>query len=154
MPTRTRLVAAAIAATMLTGAPGRADTVSLDAAKDNTIYQTDDPFLSNGSGDHFFVGRNNQIPGINLRRALIEFDPTGSIPAGSTITGVTLRLNCSRTNAGPQTITMHRALLEWGEGASDADGNEGSGGLAEPGDATWAHAIFPTDPWSALGGDF
>jgi hypothetical protein len=61
----------------------------------------------------------------------------------------------SRTSEdSPQTVSLHKLLADWGEGTSDAPGNEGSGVSATIGDATWLHRSFDTDAWAAPGGDF
>ena len=44
-------------------------------------------------------------------------------------------MNMSRTIAGPVDVNLHRVLNAWGEGASDAFGQEGGGTAAEAGDA-------------------
>ena len=132
-----------------------ADTVTLAPVRDNTLYETLDGSLSNGAGDFFFTGRN--LTG-NKRRALLAFDVAGSVPAGSTITSVTLTLSMDRTSSGAQTVSLHELLADWGEGTSDAGGNPlgggGSGALATPGDATWIHRFYDTVLWLAPGGDF
>ena len=51
-------------------------------------------------------------------------------------------------------VQLRRVLSNWGEGASDASGEEGSGAEAAPGDATWVHTFFDTTAWGTLGGDF
>jgi len=43
---------------------------------------------------------------------------------------------------------------DWGEGASNAGGEEESGIQAEVGDATWAFRFYDTSAWAAPGGDF
>ena len=60
----------------------------------------------------------------------------------------------SRTNAGPAPVSLHRATADWGEGTSDAPGQEGDGTDATPSDATWFHTFFDTDFWASIGGDF
>src|SRR5438067_287878 len=62
-------------------------TVTLTPVADNTLYQvsSSDPAtqLSNGAGQHFFVGETSS--GFNpIRRAAIRFD-LSSVPAGSAI---------------------------------------------------------------------
>src|SRR5947209_14545733 len=57
-------------------------TVTLTPSKDNTLYQTTNGSLSNGSGVHIFAGATNRR---ELRRALIAFDVARQIPAGSRI---------------------------------------------------------------------
>jgi len=51
-------------------------------------------------------------------------------------------------------VIVHRVTEPWGEGASDAAGEEGSGAAAAPGDATWIHRSYPNDPWITAGGSF
>ena len=125
--------------------------VTLGSSKDNTLFQSDDRLNSNGAGMGLFVGRTTRG---ELRRGLIGFELSEAIPAGATITDVSLRLFMSKTVAGSQPIALHRAQADWGEGASDGNANEGSGTRAEPGDATWIHRFFETDTWDTPGGDF
>ncbi|MDA1219193.1 MAG: DNRLRE domain-containing protein [Chloroflexi bacterium] len=126
-------------------------TVTLTSNKDNTLYEVEQGFLSNGSGQHFFAGKSAAGP---VRRAVIAFNIAGKVPVGSTITKVALTLNVSRTQSEGQVVALHRLLADWGEGASDTTGNEGSGVPASPGDATWIYRSFDTDPWGEPGGDF
>jgi hypothetical protein len=127
-----------------------ADSVTINPLKDNTIFSESDT-LSNGEGQHLFVGRTL---GGALRRALVAFDVAGSVPAGSQIDSVALTLDMNKTISAAFAATLHRVTMDWGEGASDAVGEEGRGAPAQPGDATWKHAEFMTITWSALGGDF
>lgn len=132
------------------GGPASSETILAFASKDNTLYE--DPFgeLSNGAGQHFFVGQSAMD---RTRRGLIEFD-LGAIPPGSTITSVSLRLYMSRANqAGAEPASLHRALTEWGEAGSVAGGEEGAGEYPMMGDATWLHTFFNTQFWTAPGGD-
>jgi len=127
-----------------------AGLVNLAPVKDNTIYSESDT-VSNGAGQFIFAGRNNAD---GLRRALIQFDP-GSIPGGSTITSATLTLELSRTrDAVARALSLYRLTADWGEGASDAFGNEGSGTNATIGDATWSDRAYNTQFWASAGGDF
>ena len=126
--------------------------VTLNASKDNTLYQDSAGSLSNGAGQHIFVGRT-AVAGL-IRRALIAFDVADSIPAGSQITNVTLTLNMSQTSSFDDTVRLCRVLADWGEGTSAAFGNEGSGAPATTNDATWIHRFFNTSLWSQPGGDF
>ena len=126
--------------------------VTLNPSKDNTLYQDADGALSNGAGQHFFVGNTNNG---SIRRGIIAFDIAGTIPAGATINSVTLTLYLSRTlSDSPQPVALHKLLADWGEGASDASDNEGSGIAATPGDATWIHRFFEAETWVKPGGDF
>lgn len=128
-----------------------ADTVSIGAAHDNTLYQDPNGALSNGAGEFFFVGNTNANV---IRRGLISFDIAAAVPAGATINSATLTLRMSMSNFGATDVSLHRALQAWGEGASDAAGGEGAGAPAAPGDATWLHTFFNTSTWTNPGGDF
>jgi hypothetical protein len=127
--------------------------VTINASKDNTLYEDAAGALSNGAGEFFFVGRTNQGSG-SIRRGLIAFNIAGNIPPGATITSVTLRLNMSKTNSGATTVNLHRATADWGEGTSNAGANEGSGAPATTGDATWLHRFFNSTLWTTPGGTF
>jgi hypothetical protein len=128
---------------------------SLEALKDNTLYESATGSVSNGAGQAFFVGRTGQLAG-SIRRGLMAFAVAGTVPPGSTVLSVTLTLHMSRTGiAAPAlAVELHRALAEWGEGTSDAAGNEGSGAPAGTNDATWLHRFFDTATWTTAGGDY
>ncbi len=126
--------------------------VNISASKDNTLYESAAGAFSNGSGYHLFVGQNNHG---DARRTLLAFDVAGNIPAGATILSAKLTLYLSKTfKASEQTVALHRVLANWGEGASDATGEEGGGANAAAGDATWRHTFFNTQFWTNLGGDY
>lgn len=130
----------------------RAQTqVTIGASKDNTLYQDTTGSLSDGMGQHFFAGKTNIGA---IRRALIAFDLSGKIPQGATILSAALTLNLTRTASLGQRIDLHRVLKDWGEGSSVGAGDEGSGGPATAGDATWKHRFFNTEFWASQGGDF
>lgn len=133
-------------------ASAAADVVDLSPTRDNTLYESSTGSLSNGAGATFFVGRTNFSD--SVRRALLAFDVAGEVPVGSTITAVTLTLNMSKTISGPQTLTLHRVLSDWGEGGSVAGSGGGGGVSADTGDATWIHTFFDSSLWAAPGGDF
>ncbi|GAB4324433.1 MAG: hypothetical protein Kow0074_17420 [Candidatus Zixiibacteriota bacterium] len=140
---------------VLVTAEADAASVVLGTSKDNTLYENSSGGLSNGSGQHFFVGRTGQVVDYR-RRGLLQFDIAGNIPAGATIQSVqlTLRLSKEPLAGGPQTVQLRRLLQDWGEGASDDLGNEGGGTLAGPGDATWLHTFYDTSLWTTPGGTF
>jgi spore coat protein A len=146
---------AILAILLAAGSSARADSVNLTAARDVTLYSEADD-KANGSGDYFFAGQTN---GGNRRRGLVRFDVSG-IPAGSTINSTTLTLYMSRTIAGNQNVNLHRVLADWGEGASNAGGQEGDPTSAALNDATWRYRFYdPNNPgsapqWAVLGGDF
>lgn len=124
--------------------------LTFPAAKDNTLYEDANGALSNGSGEHLFVGKNNQ--GL-IRRTLIAFS-LSEIPPGATILGVTLSMHMSKTISAVQPVALHRVTGDWGEAGSDAAGGEGGGAAAQSGDATWLHRFFDSDLWTDAGGDF
>ncbi len=130
-----------------------ADQAVLTPARDNTIYEQS-AAVSNGAGDFLFAGRTSGVGGNSARRALLQFDIAGSIPAGSLVTSVTLGMTVEQTIAGSQTTTLHTVTSDWGEGTSNAPGSEGQGTAATTGDATWGNTFFNTDFWTAAGGDF
>jgi len=148
------------------GYDGESDSVQVSNAddgkemwpsKDNTLYQhTMNPAAwSNGAGQHMFageIGGNAVAPLGVLRRSLIAFDIAGAVPADATITSATLRLTVSGARSVAANVSLHRMLMDWGEGGSDAPGNEagGNGGAgpdgstlsaAEANEATWSHRL-------------
>jgi spore coat protein A len=128
-------------------------TVTFGALKDNTLYQTTSGVLSNGAGQGFFAGTTNDNPPLR-RRGVIAFN-LASIPSNAIITDVRLRLYLGFTQASaPGPVALHRALADWGEGTSDASGNETSGAMPTTNDATWLHRFFPGQMWASAGGDF
>lgn len=146
-----------VAAACLLGLPLAAHSqtqVVISPTKDNTLYEDSTGSFSNGAGEYFFVGRIGTGGGGLIRRGVLAFDLAGNIPAGSNVTAVTLTLNMSRTSNAAQAVSLNRVLADWGEGTSDAGGNEGQGGTSTPGDATWIHTFYDTSTWSSPGGDF
>lgn len=146
---------AVVAVGLCVGASQGQTTVDLGASKDNTLYQSSTGTISNGAGSYFFTGLT---AGFNTHRGVIEFDIAGSIPAGATIESVTLSLEMSRTASGEFDVGLHRVLLEWGEGTSNASGEEGQGAPVTNGDCTWVHAVYDSGGgsvlWANRGGDF
>lgn len=126
--------------------------VAIGAFKDNSIYMQNQS-NSNGAGEVMVAGNNG---GGNASRALLSFDIASSIPAGSTITGVTLGLHCSNAphSGVPELFSLYKLLEDWGEGNSDAGLNAGPGAPAEPGDATWINRFYPDIFWQTVGGSF
>ena len=104
--------------------PAIADMVQIGASRDNTLYESAQGALSNGSGEYLFVGRTSSN---GVRRAVIAFDDLSSIPAGSTIDSVRLHLELSRESSSATTLSLWRLVSDWGEGASNATGQEGGG---------------------------
>lgn len=88
-----------------------------------------------------------------LRRALIRFN-LSSIPAGSTITGVSLRLTVTNISGGASSTaasTLHRVTASWVEGNGFGSG---VGGQVVAGAASWSFRETATLAWTTPGGDF
>ena len=130
--------------------PVRGATLTLSAVADNTIY-SDFPSNSNGAGVHIFAGRI--LNSNDKRRALVKFD-ISTLPPGSTVTAVSLRLTVNKENSGSIAMTVHRLNNSWGEAGSNATGEEGTGAAAATGDATWIRRTYNTVSWGTQGGDF
>ena len=125
--------------------------VTLDAMKDNTLYEDGTGSLSNGAGEYLFVGSCHGL----VRRGLVAFDIAGDIPAGATITNAALDMYMSATDdATSRDIFLVKPAKAWGEGASDATGSEEQGAPAQVGDATWLHTFYNKKFWDSAGGDF
>ncbi len=130
-------------------------TVVIPASQDNTIY-SESPGNSNGAGENFTVGT---IANPDYRRGLIRFD-LSALPAGATITGVSLQLYINRSNGGATDISLYRLNQAWGEGASLPVGDiDGTGIPAQAGDVTWTCSFADgaggcTTAWGTAGGVF
>ena len=132
--------------------PPVSTTVTLAPSQDTTLFETSTGNLSSGSGGHLFAGKTGQDL---RRRALVQFDVAGAVPAGATITRVTLTLNMTRTVARATDVSLHRVDASWGEGGSPAGPRGGGEGAAsQSGDATWVHRSFDAVQWATPGGDF
>ena len=132
------------------------DIVTIRPSQDATIFENN---LGNslGGGQALFVGTNAQT---SPRRALVEFDIAGALPAGATIEGVQLRLTygafAGNNGAAVLPIALHRITSSWGEGTvGTGTGLTGTGqGFAgQPGDATWSSRFLGTDLWTSAGSD-
>lgn len=124
-----------------------AQSVTIAPSQDNSIYS--ESTNSNGMG-RLFSGTTNTF---NFRRALLQFDIDGSIPAGATITSVSLELNADQVagGAGTDDYDLHPVTTAWGEGTSVGTG---MGATAVAPDATWSDAMIGTSTWTSAGGDF
>ncbi len=132
--------------------PALADSVTIVANKDNTLYQNSAGQTSNGRGEWLFVGvtATNEI-----RRGLLGFDVAAAgIPSGAIITSVRVQLRVDRTVVGGQPIELHRVTRSWGEGSSNAGSPGGLGAPAQANDATWLHSFYDATLWTTPGGDF
>ncbi len=131
-----------------------AASANLNPSKDNTLYEyvPADGDRSNGAGDRFFAGKTDQG---YIRRGVLAFNIAANIPAGATITSVSLSMRMSKTNVDTaRSIRLHKLLADWGEGTSNANANEGKGAPAATNDATWRHRFYSATFWTTQGGDF
>lgn len=125
----------------------RADLITLTSSQSTTIFSESEN--SNSQNASLFLGRNGAGA---IRRALIEFDISGAVPSGATITAVSLQLVLSSASGGETVLALHPLLAEWGEGSLSGGGPDGR--PAGPGDATWTKRIYNTTDWATPGGDF
>lgn len=142
---------AAVALASAIWSPAEADTVTLNPIQDATLYEQAEGTLANGAGQYLFAGRTSTP---RTRRALLSFDIANAVPAGATVTSVTLTLNMSKTVAVTHAHSLHRVLRAWGEGGADDAADEGDGTAAAGGDATWLHTFSDNITWQTAGGDF
>ncbi|MEP6793367.1 MAG: DNRLRE domain-containing protein, partial [Saprospiraceae bacterium] len=124
-------------------------SMELIAIKDNILYESATGSLSNALGVHLYTGNNNS----GKRRAVVAFS-LPSIPNSAEIQNVQLKLYCNSSTGTTIPVTAQKLLQDWGEGTSQANGNEGSGANATAGDATWLHEFYNTSFWNTTGGDF
>jgi len=125
-----------------------AATVNVSANLDNSIYSENTN--SNGLGPGIFVGKTANVPN-PVRRGLVAFNVAASVPAGSTINSVQLKLFCTKTVAPDHPVAIHRVSAQWGEGTSLGTGQ---GDVATTNDATWTHRLHPGTAWTTAGGDY
>jgi len=125
--------------------------VEIFPSKDNTLYENSSGSLTNGAGEALFFGQTN---GSLIRRALLAFDVAGNVPAGAAIETAVLRVTVTRTISGSQNATAHQVQRDWGEGTTNAGGEEGAGAASSANSATWVHAFFDGQNWDSPGGDY
>lgn len=150
-----RYGAVVILLVLLVGNAAAQSQATLTPSMDNTMYEESGD-LSNGEGQHFFVGRTGGQQGTESRRALASFDVADSLPEDARVDSVALLLTLSNAPPGsPATdIDIHRLTRSWGEATSDAGDPGGRGAEAQSGDATWTHALYDTETWETPGGDY
>jgi hypothetical protein len=139
--------------TIYNSAEAQSVTVNIQSQRDNTLYEDPSGALSNGSGYYFFAGRSSQLSNSN-RRGLLRFNLGPAIPSNAVIFDAELVLFMSRSTFGPTVVELHKVTSNWGEGTSDALGEEGGGATSTSGDATWIHTFYDTASWISPGGDF
>jgi hypothetical protein len=124
-----------------------AGSIQIHPIQHNSIYSESDNSNALGS---LFAGTT---PRSSVRRALLNFDLAASgIPAGATITAVSLDLTQTKIGPGASAAFELRPLLaDWGQGTSSGTG---SGGSPTAGDATWNYSFFNSTLWTTPGGNF
>ncbi|SOD41925.1 DNRLRE domain-containing protein [Nitrosovibrio sp. Nv4] len=145
---------------LMTGAASvHADTVSINAFKDATIFGTSDGAdtgNASGMGPGLFTGTDGQL---NDKRSLVQFDlAAANIPAGSQIDNVTMSLSLGLVGGGagvPQTVQLFDIAQTWSEGSSGSPTSSslpgsGQGYPRGNGDSTWDYANYNSDPASAI----
>lgn len=124
-------------------------SVTFNAILDNILYESATGSLSNALGTHLYVGNNNT----GKRRTVIAFDLT-DVPNGAEIQSAQLQLYCNNNSGSSVNVTAQKLLQDWGEGTSQANGNEGGGANSTTDDATWLHTFYNTSFWTTPGGQF
>ncbi|MDA1044870.1 MAG: DNRLRE domain-containing protein, partial [Verrucomicrobia bacterium] len=121
------------------------------ALRDVTLHETQTSFVSDGRGQHLYVGRLGENGGGRIRRGLMSFALGDVVPPGSTVTSAVLRLSMSRSSDNtPVSVSVHRVLQAWSEGPTVA--TSGQGAPSQVGDASWTHARYDDVLWSTPGG--
>jgi len=143
---------------LLAAGVAHGESVSLTPIADNTIFQgsigggNPDNFEDNscGAGTSVYSGYTNDS---FARRALLKFDIAANVPAGATITSVTLTMVVTRSrDTQNSTMTLRPLTRNWGEGSANCA--DGKGVTANAGDATWLSAQHQQVAWTTAGGDF
>lgn len=150
---RARRAAPLAALFTLAGAVTRAASVTLFPVADATLIEL---MPTNSMGAAGWVASGITQNG-NTNRALLKFDPAGAVPAGATITWVGLNVwvtRVPRDGYAETSFSLRRMLRSWNEGSNPpGEGTSpGFGSPAQPGDATWTHAAWPTSAWTVPGG--
>jgi hypothetical protein len=123
--------------------PPAADTSLIEVAPNN----------SNGGQAWTLSGRTQNGPHV---RALYRFD-LSVLPTNALVLSGAFQVDCTGKSGEPMCVTgstygLHRMFRSWGEGTNAALLLPGQGLPANPGDATWTYAHYPTNAWSTPGG--
>ena len=145
--------------------------VNLPAVQDATLLGGSDATTNNSLADPgMFVGTDGQG---NPKRGLLQFNIASNIPAGATITAVTLQLTVGQVagsgggsgggGSSAETIGLFDETHAWGQPANIAGaksfGGTGHGAAPQNGDATWNFAFYNSTPasatpWTVAGGNW
>ncbi|HUB24355.1 MAG TPA: hypothetical protein VL992_02920 [Tepidisphaeraceae bacterium] len=144
----------------------RADMITIGASQDCTLLGGSDATTNASLADPgIFVGTDGQD---NPKRGLIEFNIAAAVPAGATITGVSLQMTVGQVagsgggsgggSGAAETISLFDESQAWGQptniAGSTSFGGTGHGAAPDPGDATWNYAFYNTMAWNIAGGDW
>jgi len=122
--------------------------VTLTPVKDNTLYEDATGSVSNGAGEYIVVGKYSGAK----RRGLLAFDLSG-IPPTAAVGEASLEVDV-QGSVHAVSVSLFRAGKAWGEGTSNAAGNETVGVTRTKHDATWTYSDYNTALWTTPGGDF
>jgi len=148
------VLCAAMFGTSISRSP--ADVTNLSVVAD-TFINSGLPDNNAGGEDHVAAGKDGSAAG-GMRRGLFRFD-LSAIPAGSTVTSATLRINVVFAPFGSDsTFDVFRLTAAWGEGTNVGPGGAGgnNGAPATTGEASWNSRQFGVNIWTGPGaaGDY
>jgi len=122
------------AATLLWAQSTLAAIAVINPSQDNTVAE-DFPDNSSGACDSIYSG-STDLPA--ARRALMQFDIAGQIPAGSIINSVSLSMTVTRgSNHVDSTFSLHPLNAVWTEGTEGCGVRGGGQGEPSTGGVTW-----------------
>jgi hypothetical protein len=130
-----------------------AEVVVLRPVADTTLIEV---APSNNLGGMAFVN-SGTTQNFTRNRGLVRFDLTGSVPAGSWVSNVTLTVEVvgqSVDGFTPADFGVYRMLRAWGEGNKTGDSaHPGLGASATVNEATWTSPFaVTTNTWTQPGG--
>ena len=130
-------------------------TTNISSVADTTLSEN---YPSNNLGGMLYAN-SGTTQNFTKNRALFKFDVAGAIPAGSRITSASLTLQVTRAPRDGYNFSdfsLHRLLVNWGEGNKISPANSsspGSGSAATTNEATWYYRYaFSSNAWTLPGG--
>jgi hypothetical protein len=128
-----------------------ADIVTLHPSADTTLHEY---FPDNNLGAQLYFNAGTTQNGPRTR-GLMQFDISGSLPAGAIIHSVSLTLEVTKQPVdgdAPSNFALHRMLVAWGEGSGIGQ-PPFLGAPAQLGEACWnSPAAMTAAHWGAPGG--
>lgn len=119
-----------VAILVLGAISGLADSIMLSPVADAEIHQINSPDSNYAFGSSIATGKLGANSGNEIRRAMLRFDPSGQLPPGAVITGVSVTVNVVRTpSTAPanSTFDLRLVLQSWSE--TNVTWNSRSNGL-------------------------